>query len=75
MEEKVFETNNEIILDKTDDILRNINWDVFKVVFMFGLIIIMIVLSLVIWKYGSAIKTDPCNFCDCSKQIIYNAIR
>ncbi len=42
-----------------------INWDAFKIILMIGMIIVMIVLGIVIFKYGSAIKADPCEFCDC----------
>lgn len=39
--------------------------DVMKIVFMIGLIITMIILGVVIFKYGSAIQSNPCDFCDC----------
>lgn len=49
---------------------KNIN--IFKIVLMIGLIITMIILSIVIIVYGSAIKEDPCNFCNCIKNINYS---
>jgi len=39
--------------------------DVIKIVFMIGLIITMIVVGVVIFKYGSIINANPCDFCDC----------
>ena len=44
--------------------------DIIKVILMFGLIIIMIILAIVIFKYGSFIKANPCDFCDCSIKIL-----
>ena len=44
--------------------------DILKVVLMFGLIITMIVMTIVIWKYGSTIKADPCKYCDCISKVL-----
>ena len=46
-----------------------------KLVSMIGLIIIMIVLAIVIFKYGSAIKSNPCDFCNCSFQNLKGGIK
>ena len=49
--------------------------DIIKVVLMLGLMITMIVLASVIFKYGSAIKSNPCDFCNCTKQILKGGLR
>lgn len=49
--------------------------DSIKIVFMIGLLVTMIILSVVIWKYGSLIKTNPCELCNCSIQILKGGIR
>ena len=46
-----------------------------KLVSMIGLIIIMIILAIVILKYGSAIKSNPCDFCNCSLQYLKGGIK
>ena len=40
--------------------------NIIKIIFMIGLIITMIIVAIVIWKYGSAIQSNPCDFCDCT---------
>ena len=49
--------------------------DIIKIFLMFGLIITMIVLAIVIFKYGSAIKYNPCDFCNCTKQILKGGLK
>lgn len=48
--------------------------DLIKVILMLGLIITMIFLGIVIWKYGDAIKSNPCSLCDCSVRILKGGI-
>jgi len=54
------ETITEKIKDKS-------NFELFKVIIMIGLIITMLVLAFVIWKYTQQMRLDPCNFCSSCK--------
>lgn len=48
--------------------------DIIKVILMFGLIITMIVLAFVIFKYGSAIQSNLCDYCDCTFKVIKGGV-
>lgn len=49
--------------------------DWMKVLMMLVLIITMIVLAIVIFKYGSAIKSNPCDFCDCTYNVLKGGLK
>lgn len=51
------------------------NLDLFKIILMIGLIITMIIMSIVIWKYGYYIKSNPCDLCDCSFKILKEGLK
>lgn len=64
----------EIITEKvTETIKKNGNFELFKVIIMLGLIVTMLVLAFVIWKYTQQMKIEPCNFCSSCKSIILNS--
>jgi hypothetical protein len=48
---------------------KKINIEILKIVLMIGLIVIMIVLAIVIYKYTQQIKLNPCQFCECNQLI------
>ena len=42
--------------------------DLLKILVMLILIVTMVVLSIVLYKYGYAVKIDPCSLCEnCTK--------
>ena len=46
--------------------------DLGKLVAMIILIIVMIVLSYTVIKYGTILKTNPCSLCDCTIDKVSN---
>ena len=49
--------------------------NIMKLVSMTGLIITMIIVGVVIFKYGSAIRSDPCAYCDCFLKTLKGGIK
>jgi disulfide bond formation protein DsbB len=39
--------------------------DIIKIIFMIGLILTMIIMSITIYYYGNIILTNPCSLCEC----------
>jgi len=60
--EEVISTREEMIRD----------W--LKIIMMLVLIVTMIVVGVIIFKYAHIIKADPCAYCDCAIKILKGGI-
>lgn len=61
---------NKTIFEETTEKVKKGNLELFKIILMIGLLITMIVLAVVIWKYTQQMKLNPCDFCDSCKNLI-----
>ena len=52
---------------------RQIN--IIKIVATIGLTITIIAVGIVMIKYGTILKQDPCSLCNCNRSIINNLIK
>jgi hypothetical protein len=66
------EENNEPQIEIIDE-SNLIDW--LKIIMMLILIVTMIVLAVVIFKYGSAIKSNPCDYCNCTYNFLKGGLK